>query len=116
MSRNFEDAKKHKSKYWKHKPVMKYDEKVYISKQILNDQETEKFKSDNLTTLPDGYEWKTIDINNNDLMLQVSDFLSDNYKRGTDSTYILKYDPQMLQWEMNNKGYFLTIIHENKII
>jgi hypothetical protein len=116
MSRNFEDAKKHKSKYWKNKPVMKYDEKIYISKQILNDQETEKFKLDNLTKLPDGYEWKTIDINNNDMMLQVSDFLTENFKRGTESTYILKYDPQRLQWEMNNKGYFNTITHENKII
>jgi hypothetical protein len=116
MSRNFEDAKKHKSKYWKHKPVMKYDEKVYVSKQILNNQEAEKFKSDNLTKLPDGYVWKTIQINDIDLMVQVSNFLTDNYKRGTESTYILKYDPQRLQWEMNNKGFFLTIMHENKII
>jgi hypothetical protein len=116
MQTCYKEASKNESKYWKNKPVMKFSEKVFKSSEIYDDTELAKLKKDVPTPLPPGYEWVRVELSNDTGMIGISNFLSDNYKRGTESKYVLKYDTERLRWEMNNVGYFLSIVHENKII
>lgn len=105
-----------KSKYWKTKPVMKLDERSYVSQQIADDQDLQKYKKDQNTQLPSGYEWNKVDICDNQGMNSICDFLNKHYKRGTESVYIIQYDADRLCWEMSNTGYFLTVSDSQKHI
>lgn len=112
----YKDAKMRRYKYWKKKPVMKLDEKIYVSNQIKNTNELQKYIKKESPLLPEGYEWEKIDLDNQKRMKDISDFLTKYYCRGTDSEYIIKYDPERLKWEMCNVGYFLTVINSEKNI
>jgi len=116
MSKSYEEANKQKPRYWKNKPVMKLDEKIYTSEQISGDENLSRFKKNEFTQLPIGYTWNKIDVCDDLEMVNVCEFLSEHYKRGSESIYIIKYDTERIQWEMSNTGYFLTICFENKII
>lgn len=115
MSKTYTEAQQRESKYWRRKPVQKMDEKVYVSEQICS-KETLMKKYNNMGALPIGYEWDKVDVNDQEKMEQISTFLTLHYKRGTNSSYVVKYDPNMLKWEMNNNGSFLVIREENKNI
>lgn len=107
------DAKLRDTKYWKNKPIVKItDKKTHGVKQIISDNE---IKVKNLTILPQGYVWDCYDINNYCKMKNVCDFLTKNYKRGTDSEYYMKYDPDYIKWEMCLKGEFLVIYQDNNL-
>src|SRR5579872_7517651 len=114
MSKSYNEAKIQKSKYWKNKPVMKIDEKTYKSNQISTDVDLSRFKKDEFTNLPEDYEWNKIDVCDDTSMMNVANFLSIHYCRGTDSSYVIKYDPDRLRWEMSNAGYFLTVTDKIK--
>ncbi len=114
MSKTYTEAKTHESKYWKKKPVQKLDEKVYVSQQICQKEVLTKKYNNACSVLPCGYVWGNIELNDQDKMEHVSTFLTLHYKRGTDSSYIVKYNPDMLRWEMNSngslpKGHFVTV-------
>lgn len=114
----FNEAKNTKSKYWKNKPVVKLHEVVHGASQISSTSFLgETYKKDEYTKLPNGYTWNKIDVNASENMICIADFLTQHYKRGSDSSYVVQYDTERIYWEMNGKGYFLTILNpENKII
>lgn len=117
MSKNYAETKTSSTKYWKSKPVMRLDEKIYTSEQIYtSDEIAKKYKKIEPTKLPTGYQWKKIDICDDSNMKDVSTFLSTHYRRGTESMYIVQYDPDRLRWEMNHAGYFLTVVDANNSI
>jgi GNAT superfamily N-acetyltransferase len=116
MAKSYEDAKNQQYKYWKNKPVMKLGDKNYVSEQIKTNPELNKFKKDKYTDLPSGYQWDKVELGDEQKMNTVADFLSNKYCRGTESTYVIKYDPERLRWEMGNVGFFLTVNDAKNII
>jgi hypothetical protein len=108
MAKNYKDAKTVQSKYWKNKPVMKLNEKVYISAQIASVDQLSRYKKSDPLPLPENYKWNIAELNDDVALSAVADFLTKNFCRGTDSTYIIPYDCDRLRWEMNNTGFFLT--------
>jgi len=114
MSKSYAEVKDLKSKYWNNKPVMNLDEKNYVSKQI--DNNLDAYKKNELTKLPVGYFWEKINLGDQEKMTNVVNFLTAHYDRGgLDPSYIIKYDPDRLRWEMNNVGYFLTVCKQNTV-
>ncbi len=120
MSKTFCEAKKQKYRYWKNKPVMKLEEKTYKSEQIKPSKDLfDKYYSENFVKLPLGYEWQIVDLQEQENMLKISEFITKYYRRGTESQYIIQYDPERLRWEMgiqkNSKGKcgFFMIIKNN---
>ena len=111
MSKTFQEAKTYKSKYWKNKPVMKFDEKTQKTTQIKTHEELAKKYDASLTQLPIGYTWNKVDVNNTEQMKIISDFLTQYYRRGTESTYIVQYTPEKLAWEFGNNGYFMYVVN-----
>ena len=110
MAKNYKDAKTLQTKYWKNKPVMKLNEKVYVSKQIATDEQLSRYKKSEPMMLPENYRWEIVKLNDDNKMTEVASFLSTHYRRGSDSTYIVPYDTERLRWEMNNIGFFLTVL------
>ncbi|VBB17873.1 glycylpeptide N-tetradecanoyltransferase 1 [Yasminevirus sp. GU-2018] len=109
MSRSYIEAKTHQSKYWKGKPVMKLSDRATTVREIKKDTDMEKFKRPTETNLPTGYTWGVIDVCDSEKMQVVCDLLNQHYRRGSESEYIVKYDPDRISWEMCHKGYFLTV-------
>jgi hypothetical protein len=118
MSTSYNEAKTKSSKYWRNKPIMKINDRVIGVKQIQSDSEIENnYRHDNWTKLPTGYSWEKIDICDYTNMTKVCVFLSEHYKRGSNSEYIIKYDVDRINWEMCHKGYFMAVIdNKNNII
>lgn len=109
MCNTYNQANDQVSKYWKNKPIMKLKDRIINISQICSDSDMEKFKKDTWTNLPNGYQWEKIDICHHDRLTIVCDFLTKHYRRASDSEYIIKYDPDRINWEMCHKGYFLII-------
>ncbi len=95
MSKSYTEAKTLKFNYWKNKPVMHLTDKVYTSNSIKSKSEIEtKYKKDIDTVIPPGYRWDKIDANDTEKMTHISSFLTEHYKRGGDSDYIIPYNPE----------------------
>lgn len=109
MYKTFEEAKKHDYKYWGDKPVMKLNEKS-INSTIIK-KEINELSTDSINE----YEWEKVDLGDEERMQEVANFITENYERGNESSYIVVYDAERLRWEMNNVGYFLTL-KDKKII
>lgn len=118
MSKSHTESKYHKSTYWKGRPVMKSSDIIRVASinQIKSNTEMEKYGHLKKTSLPTGYEWGFVNICDDD-MVHVCDYLNMHYCRGSDSEYVIKYSVQHIQWEMCNRGYFLTVLDQaNKIV
>ena len=114
MATSYNEAKTKQSKYWKNKPVMKVTDRVIVPKQISSDSDmSARFARENWTKLPENYSWDKIDISDYENMEKVCVFLSEHYRRGSESDYIVKYDVDQINWEMCHKGYFL-VVNDNK--
>lgn len=109
MATTYAEAAKRDSRYWKNKPVMKVNEKAQASSQIYSRDEANSFRKSEPSRLPVGYTWRTIYISDEEGMVRISDFLTTHFKRGTESDYIIRYDPDRLRWEMCNRGYYVTV-------
>jgi hypothetical protein len=108
MSNSYSECENKTYRYWRNKPVMKFNSKNIKSKQIDNNY-NKKVDKNNFTDLPIGYSWSKVNIGDNEGMINITNFLTKYYDRGTNSSYIIKYDPSRLRWEMNNNGFFLCI-------
>jgi hypothetical protein len=116
MSKKISEACERQSKYWKTKPVTPINEKVHKSGQILSHDELKKYGKDSEVKLPEDYTWKKINLSDEinptekNNLETIADFLTEHYKRGTESEYIIRYDSDRLRWEMCNNGYFMAVL------
>lgn len=114
--KSYKEAKNHNYNYWKNKPVMRLNNKVYTSAQIEPTDRMNKYCPNEHIELPAGLTWDKIDINDQEKMNHLSTFLTNNYDRGDDVSYTISYTPDMIRWEMNHSGYFMTILNRDKNI
>jgi glycylpeptide N-tetradecanoyltransferase len=92
---------------------MKLNDNIGRSTQIVNNT----FKRNEQTVLPQGYTWNKVDICDEKNMTNVSSFLSQHYKRGTESQYKVIYTNDLIRWQMCNNGYFMTVNdNQNNIV
>lgn len=112
MTTRYSEITEHKYNYWNSKPVMRLNDIVGRSAQVSQI----KTKTDLHTSLPSGYTWNKIDICDEKNMTDISLFLSQHYKRGTNSEYKVIYTNELIRWQMCNAGYFMTVNDSKDII
>lgn len=57
-----------------------------------------KYKHDNPTTLPDGFEWASVDMKNDDELEQVYELLKNNFVEDAKQLMRFEYRREMLKW------------------
>lgn len=112
---NEEEAHGWDYKYWKTKPVTQLDNRAVLPR-IIDDNYLEKYKDKPETKLPSQYQWSTYDINNNDDLEKVSNFLTKFYGcENNKSKFAHEFTPRLLKWLLiNGFIYGVEAITETK--
>jgi len=99
-----EEALKKEYKFWDTQPVPKLTEFIgrneIIDKNICNNSDIKQEQEQ----LPEGYEWETFDINNDEHLMKISKFIENNYVEDTSGEFRLSYSPDFLRWYFTKPG------------
>ena len=52
----------------------------------------------NCFSLPDGFKWDDLDLNNNDELMELYTLLNENYVEDDDNMFRFDYSPGFLKW------------------
>ena len=115
--KNLDDALKWNYKFWSTQPVKKLREITYV------DGEIEHINQNDILTdsgqLPDGFEWCNMDLNNEQDINEVADFLNKHYIEDKSGNFRLHYSANLLQWmykDRNHVAISVKYIVDNKKI
>lgn len=59
----------------------------------------------NPLTLPEGFEWVTMDIEDKASMNDIYTFLRDHYVEDSEGIFRFDYPPELLKWVMGRPGF-----------
>lgn len=91
-------------KFWSTQPVPSLDEQVEQDGPITPNTPKAQLKQEPYT-LPEGYEWCTIDVTDSEEMKGVYQLLCLNYVEDDDASFRFNYKPEFLAWGLMPPGY-----------
>ena len=99
-----DEAKKKQYKFWETQPVPKMTEEVDVCQAIEGEKPKETIKPEPYH-LPEGFEWDTLDINNEETLIELYKLLNENYVEDDDNMFRFDYSPSFLRWALQPPGY-----------
>ena len=108
--KNLDAALKWDYKFWSTQPVPKLKEKSFIDGPIMNEMKSEEIRNTPYE-LVDGFEWSLINFNNDNNVIEISEFL--------DKYYVEEhYSPEFIKWMYANKEHIGVAVRysQNKTI
>ena len=119
-NRNEEDGEEIKSEYkfWGTQPVPQFNKETPTKfGEIWTDHKIEDLDKEPLS-LPDGYEWKDVDLNQQVDIDKLYEFLKSNYVEDEDHMFRFDYSKDFLNWHLNPPGYYpewlISVVKEDK--
>jgi len=97
-----EDPSNKQWKFWDTQPVPKIDEAVDDVGKIEPDKEHVREES---YSLPNGFEWDTLDLGNSTQLEEVYQLLNENYVEDEDNMFRFDYSAGFLQWALRPPGW-----------
>ncbi|OKL61424.1 Glycylpeptide N-tetradecanoyltransferase [Talaromyces atroroseus] len=91
-------------KFWKTQPVPKFDGKDDIQQgpiKIIDPDETPK----DPYPLLDGFEWVTLDLTEDNNVVELYNLLSTHYVEDGEGEFRLNYSPAFLRWALTSPGW-----------
>jgi glycylpeptide N-tetradecanoyltransferase len=104
-----EDAKHWDYKFWKTQPVMGLEDYPIQSKQLQT-----LVVPDEPYKLPENFEWKEINLNNDEDMDQVCELLQKYYLEDVHEKFRLLYSKSHLRWALGTTGFFIGVMIKDK--
>ena len=106
-------------KFWGTQPVLQFNKESDIKfGEIWKDHKIEDLEKEPLT-LPEGFEWKDVDLSQQVEMDKLYEFLKSNYVEDDDHMFRFDYSKDFLKWHLNPPGYFpewlISVVREDKI-
>jgi len=100
QSKNTKDMASHA--FWKTQPVLSFDE-LASGKDKIVDGEIKKIDLDRVDKesppfAVGGFEWVTMDLNDEKQLEEVYDLLSNHYVEDMEAMFRFKYSPSFLNW------------------
>ena len=91
--------KKEEWKFWETQPVPQIGTQVPkgVNEPIQPNKTKEEIKSDPFS-LPDGFKWDDLDLNNHDELMELYTLLNENYVEDDDNMFRFDYSPSFLKW------------------
>ncbi|XP_071102854.1 glycylpeptide N-tetradecanoyltransferase 2-like [Haliotis cracherodii] len=102
--KSIEEAKKKKFHFWETQPVPKFDEKITANEEIEADKPTGEIRQESYS-LPQGFQWDTLDISNPLILKELYTLLNENYVEDDDNMFRFDYSPEFLQWALQPPGW-----------
>ena len=90
---------KNEWKFWETQPVPKLGAQIAkdVNEAIQPNKSTEEIKQD-CYSLPDGFKWDDLDLNNHDQLMELYKLLNENYVEDDDNMFRFDYSPEFLKW------------------
>lgn len=91
-------------KFWSTQPVPKMDEKIIVNEPIEADKKVTDIRQDPYS-LPDGFKWDTINIDEPLVLKELYILLNENYVEDDDAMFRFDYQPEFLKWALQPPGW-----------
>ncbi|XP_058823884.1 glycylpeptide N-tetradecanoyltransferase [Topomyia yanbarensis] len=99
-----EEAFNKSFKFWSTQPVPKMDEKIVVNEPIEADKAINEIRAEPYT-LPDGFTWDTMNLNDPLQLKELYTLLNENYVEDDDAMFRFDYQPNFLQWALQPPGW-----------
>lgn len=100
-----EEATKHNYKFWSTQPVPRLDEEqICANEPIEADKALSEIRAEPYS-LPDGFEWDTVNIDDQSALKEVYTLLYENYVEDDDAMFRFDYQPEFLKWALQPPGW-----------
>lgn len=66
---------------------------------------TEEYKNSEPTALPAGFEWDTLDMNQEKDVLELAEFINDHYVEAATGDFRVMLTPEYIRWAYLTPGY-----------
>lgn len=95
----------HKSyQFWSTQPVPKMDEKILSNEPIEPPKSSEEIRAEPYT-LPDGFHWDTLNLNEPLVLKELYTLLNENYVEDDDCMFRFDYQTDFLKWALQPPGW-----------
>lgn len=91
-------------KFWSTQPVPKMDEKIQVNEPIEMDKAISSIRPEPYS-LPDGFTWDTINIDEPLILKELYILLNENYVEDDDAMFRFDYQPEFLMWALQPPGW-----------
>ncbi|XP_076349549.1 glycylpeptide N-tetradecanoyltransferase 2-like isoform X2 [Tachypleus tridentatus] len=99
-----EEALHKRYEFWETQPVPRLDEKV-VEFGPIEPSKTENDIRKTAYTLPQGFKWDTLDINDPLILKELYLLLNENYVEDDDNLFRFDYSPDFLKWALQPPGW-----------
>eukprot|EP00088_Acartia_fossae_P017955 TRINITY_DN20295_c0_g1_i2.p1 TRINITY_DN20295_c0_g1~~TRINITY_DN20295_c0_g1_i2.p1 ORF type:complete len:479 (+),score=119.17 TRINITY_DN20295_c0_g1_i2:30-1439(+) len=91
-------------KFWSTQPVPKLNEVITTNEEINPDPPLDKIRSEPYT-LPDGFKWDTLVLDDPLVLKEVYVLLNENYVEDDDNMFRFDYSPEFINWALQPPGW-----------
>lgn len=110
-------------KFWETQPVPQLGTAIPkgVNEPIQPDKTMDEIKQDPFS-LPDGFKWDDIDLNDQAQLLELYTLLNENYVEDDDNMFRFDYSPGFLKWALQPEGWLkqwhcgVRVIKNNKMV
>lgn len=99
-----EEAVKKKYAFWETQPVPKLTEEVTTCEPIEPEKKADEIKKEPYH-LPEGFEWETLNIDDDEQLKELYKLLNENYVEDDDNMFRFDYSPEFLRWALQPPGW-----------
>lgn len=99
-----EEAVNKSYKFWSTQPVPRMDEKIQVNEPIEVEKAISDIRADPYS-LPDGFKWDTINIDEPLVLKELYILLNENYVEDDDAMFRFDYQPEFLKWALQPPGW-----------
>ncbi|ESP01558.1 hypothetical protein LOTGIDRAFT_139565 [Lottia gigantea] len=120
-AKTIQDAKKKTFQFWRTQPVPKLDEEVVGNDHIEPDKPVTEVR-DEPFTLPTGFKWNTLDIQDPVVLKELYTLLNENYVEDDDNMFRFDYSSEFLRWALMPPGWLqnwhcgIRVIKSDKLV
>lgn len=119
----YELQKKEEWKFWETQPVPQLGSTFNndINEPIEADKPIEEVNPTEFS-LPEGFKWDNLDLNNHDQLMELYTLLNENYVEDDDNMFRFDYSPGFLQWALQPTGWIkdwhagVRVAKNNKLV
>ena len=106
-------------KFWGTQPVPQFNKECEVKfGEIWKNHKVEDLQKEPLT-LPEGYEWKDVDLSVQNELDKLYEFLKSNYVEDDDHMFRFDYSKDFLKWHLNPPNFYpewlISVVQEDKV-
>ncbi|KRY51777.1 Glycylpeptide N-tetradecanoyltransferase 2, partial [Trichinella britovi] len=102
--KSIEAARKKTFHFWDTQPVPKFEENVLSSEAVEPNKKIEDVRKEPYS-LPEGFEWCNVDVDNEEQMEETYMLLQENYVEDEDNMFRFGYSLEFLKWALKPPGW-----------